>query len=91
MVRPKPNRSRFTIPGVDRMRAEVSANTASLANAASMSWEVVAEILQEVCKPKTSCERVINGLKKLGHPTADLADIVEHTAPGEDEASSPSV
>ena len=60
------------------MRAEVGATTSSLANAASMSRGVVADILLEVKKPKSSCERVINGLKKLGHPSACYDDIKEH-------------
>jgi hypothetical protein len=72
------NRSRFTIPGVDQMRASVGASTSSLANASNTSWEVVSSILKEERKPKTSCERVINGLKKLGHPTASYDDIIEH-------------
>lgn len=72
------NKTRYTIPGVDLMRAEVGATTSSLANAASMSRGVVAGVLEEVKKPKSSCERVINGLKKLGHPTASYADIEEH-------------
>jgi len=60
------------------MRAQVGATTSSLANAANLSRGVVADILREVKKPKTSCERIINGLQKLNHPTATYDDIVEH-------------
>lgn len=75
---PKMNRTRFTIPDVDLMRAQVGATTSSLANAANLSRGVVADILKEVKKPKTSCERVINGLQKLNHPSACYDDIKEH-------------
>lgn len=74
----KRNRSRYTIPGVDQMRAEVGTTVSGLANASAMAWEIVNEILQEVRKPKSSCERVVNGLKKLGHPTVGYENIVEH-------------
>jgi len=74
----KKNRSRFTIPGVNTMRAEVGANPSSLANAANLSRSVVNGVLEEQKKPITTCEKVINGLKKLGHETASYADIVEH-------------
>lgn len=79
----KMNKTRYTIVGVDLMRAEVGATASSLANAASLSRGVVADILSGVKKPKTSCERVINGLRKLNHPTASYAAIVEHV---DDEA-----
>ena len=74
----KMNKTRYSIPNADLMRAEVGATSSSLANAASLSRAVVADIMNGVKKPKTSCERVINGLKKLGHPTASYQDIVEH-------------
>lgn len=74
----KKNRTRFSIESVDTMRAEVSASTSSLANASNISRSVVADILEGVLKPKTSCERVINGLKALGHKTACYDDIIEH-------------
>lgn len=62
------------------MRAEVGATVSSLANAAGLSREVVDGILKETRKPKSSCERVINGLRKLNHPTACYEHIKEDVA-----------
>ena len=74
----KMSRTRYTIPSVDLMRAQVGATTSGLANASNLSRGVVADILQEVKKPKTSCERVVNGLQKLGHTSVTYNDIKEH-------------
>ena len=71
-------RSRFSIPKADTMRAEVGATPSSLAQAANISRAVVTDILNGEKKPKTSCERVINGLIKLGHETASYDDIIKH-------------
>lgn len=74
----KMNKTRYTIPTVDLMRAQVGATVSSLSNAGNISRGVVAEIIDQVKKPKSSCERVINGLQKLDHSTASYDDIVEH-------------
>ena len=62
----KMSRTRYTIPSVDLMRAQVGATTSGLANTSNLSRGVVADILQKVKKPKTSCDEWSMGSKNLG-------------------------
>ena len=75
MPRPKP--CRFMIPGVDGMRADVGATPNRLAGAAGCSLATTQLILGEVPRTRSVCERVINGLKSLGHASASHGDIIE--------------
>lgn len=71
---------RWIIPGVDEMRGRTGASSNKLAQAAGCSWATAEKVLAEEPRTKNVCERVINGLQKLGHPTANLNDIQEVTA-----------
>ena len=74
----KMSRTRYTIPSVELMRAQLGATTSGLANASNLSRGVVVDILQEVKKPKTSCERVVNGLHKLVPHPAPVSSHLRH-------------
>lgn len=71
------NSARYTIPTADAMRADVGASASSLAAASNCSRDTVRKVLDVEPTQKVSCERVINGLKRLNHPTASMDDIVE--------------
>jgi hypothetical protein len=71
----KPAKRKFYIPGVDHMRAQVSATVNRLSGSAGCSLKVTKVVLAEQPCSQPVCERIINGLKKLGHPTADYSDI----------------
>ena len=68
---------RWVIPGVDNMRAQTGASPNKLAQAAGCSWATAVKVLDEIPRTKNVCERVINGLRKLGHQTASFDDIEE--------------
>lgn len=68
---------RFIIPQVDSMRAELGVSPNRLAGMSSCSLQTTVLVLEERPRTRNVCERIVNGLKTLGHPTAAHSDIVE--------------
>lgn len=71
----RPKRNLYIIPNIDSMRAEIGATTNRLASASNVSTATLRRVLQEIPTQATTCERIINGLRKLGHPTASYDQI----------------
>jgi hypothetical protein len=68
---------RFTIPGVDGMRASVGATANKLAGASGCSLSTTQLVLSEKPRTRNVCERVVNGLQTLGHKSVTHSDIKE--------------
>ena len=61
---------KFSIPGLDGMRADVGVTPNKLAGAAGCSLATTQAALREDPLSRNVCERLINALKRLGHPSA---------------------
>ena len=61
------------------MRAQLGVTPNRLAGAAGCAAETTQYVLDETPRTKTVCERVIIGLQKLGHQTANFNQIEEVT------------
>jgi hypothetical protein len=68
---------RFILPGADGMRATTGATPNRLAGASGCSLETTQLVLAEVPRTRNVCERIVNGLRHLGHQTVAHSDIKE--------------
>ena len=68
------------------MRGSIPVTQAALAGASGCSAQTTKYVLQEVPRTRNVCEKIVAGLKKLGHPTASNADIKEVKAADASEA-----
>ncbi|WP_340151440.1 hypothetical protein [uncultured Sneathiella sp.] len=73
----KSSRKKFIVPGADKLRAELSASKAQLAGSAGCAYRSVQNVLDEAPTTKNTCEKVVNGLIKLGSKKAALEMIVK--------------
>ncbi len=71
------SRCRFVLNDADTMRASLRVTPNRLAGAAGCSTATTQLVLDRTPRTKTVCERIVNGLQKLGHPRASHNQITE--------------
>lgn len=75
--KPKKNGARFVLDDAENMRAELAVNVSKLAEASNLNRETVKKVLAGEATQRVSCEKVVRGLKKLGHETVSTDNISE--------------
>ena len=68
-------RRNFIIPNADEMRAELALSGNQLAGLSNVAPRTLRLVLEGKPMTRLSCEKIISGLRKAGHKTANYTDI----------------